>query len=141
MIFRRNKRKASILDMSPLIDCVLQLLIFFMLSSTFASPKVRIDLPESSISEGTTQNDSIVVTAGDDGGLFVNQAAATLDTLEALLKTELAKSRSGRVVFRGDKGSTYGVFSKVMEAARNAGAKKFDLAQSPGESGRAADGK
>ena len=38
MIFRRKKRKASILDMSPLIDCVLQLLIFFMLSSTFASP-------------------------------------------------------------------------------------------------------
>ena len=140
MIFRRNKRKASILDMSPLIDCVLQLLIFFMLSSTFASPKVRIDLPESSISEGTTQNDSIVVTAGDDGGLFVNQAGATLDTLEQLLRAELSSSESGRVVFRGDKGTTYGVFSRVMEAARRAGARKFDLAQSPGGDRRVSDG-
>jgi len=140
MLFHRKKRKASILDMSPLIDCVLQLLIFFMLSSTFASPKVQIDLPESSISEGSTQNDSIVVTAGEDGRLFVNQAIATIDTLEALLKTELAKSRSGRVVFRGDRDSTYGVFSKVMAAARKAGAKKFDLAQSPGEERGDADG-
>ena len=90
---------------------------------------------------GVVEREAIVVTAGLDGSLFVNQAAATLDTLEALLKTELAKSRSGRVVFRGDKGSTYGVFSKVMEAARNAGAKEFDLAQSPGESRRTVDGK
>lgn len=141
MIFRRKKRKASILDMSPLIDCVLQLLIFFMLSSTFASPKVRIDLPESAISEGTTQNDSIVVTAGGDGRLFVNQSTVSLDSLESVLKAELEKSRSGRVVFRGDKGSTYGVFSKVMEAARKAGAKEFDLAQSPEEDRKAPDGK
>lgn len=140
MIFRRKKRKASILDMSPLIDCVLQLLIFFMLSSTFASPKVQIYLPESSISEGSTQNDSIVVTAGLDGSLFVNQAGATLDTLEQLLRTELARSKSGRVVFRGDKGTTYGVFSRVMEAARRAGARKFDLAQSPSEGRRVSDG-
>ncbi len=140
MIFRRKKRKASILDMSPLIDCVLQLLIFFMLSSTFASPKVRIDLPESVISEGTTQNDSIVVTAGEDGRLFVNHSTVSLDRLESVLKAELEKSRSGRVVFRGDKGSTYGVFSKVMEAARKAGAKEFDLAQSPGEDRKAPDG-
>lgn len=141
MIFRRKKRKASILDMSPLIDCVLQLLIFFMLSSTFASPKVRIDLPESAISEGMTQNDSIVVTAGGDGRLFVNQSTVSLDRLESVLKAELEKSRSGRVVFRGDKGSTYGVFSKVMEAARKAGAKEFDLAQSPEEDRKAPDGK
>ena len=140
MIFRRKKRKASILDMSPLIDCVLQLLIFFMLSSTFASPKVRIDLPESTISEGTTQNDSIVVTAGEDGRLFVNQSRVSLDRLESVLKTELERSRTGRVVFRGDKGATYGVFSKVMEAARKAGAKQFDLAQSAGEERKAADG-
>ena len=141
MIFRRKKRKASILDMSPLIDCVLQLLIFFMLSSTFASPKVRIDLPESVISEGTTQNDSIVVTAGEDGRLFVNQSIVSLDRLETALQAELEKSRSGRVVFRGDKNSTYGVFSKVMEAARKAGAKEFDLAQSPGEGREVPDGK
>jgi biopolymer transport protein ExbD len=65
----------------------------------------------------------------------------SLDRLESVLKAELEKSRSGRVVFRGDKGSTYGVFSKVMEAARKAGAKEFDLAQSPEEDRKAPDGK
>ena len=127
--------------MSPLIDCVLQLLIFFMLSSTFASPKVRIELPETSISSGTTQNDSIVVTAGTDGGLFVNQSPVSLEAMESLLRVELGKSESGRVVFRGDKGVSYGVFSKVMEAARRAGARKFDLAQSPGEKSEGPNGK
>ncbi len=136
-MFQRKKRKASILDMSPLIDCVLQLLIFFMLSSTFASPKVRIDLPNTSISSGTTQSDSIVVTAGTDGGLFVNQSPVTLERMESVLRAELEKSESGRVVFRGDKAVSYGVFSKVMEAARRAGARKFDLAQSAGERGEA----
>ena len=141
MMFQRKKRKASILDMSPLIDCVLQLLIFFMLSSTFASPKVRIDLPETAISSGTTQNDSIVVTAGTDGGLFVNQSPVSLEAMESLLRVELGKSESGRVVFRGDKDVSYGVFSKVMEAARRAGARKFDLAQSPGEKNEGPNGK
>ena len=140
-MFPRKKRKASILDMSPLIDCVLQLLIFFMLSSTFASPKVRIDLPETSISRGTTQNDSIVVTAATDGGLFVNQSPVSLATMESFLRAELEKSESGRVVFRGDKSVSYGVFSKVMEAARRAGARKFDLSQSPGEKSEGPNGK
>ena len=140
-MFQRKKRKASILDMSPLIDCVLQLLIFFMLSSTFASPKVRIDLPQTSISSGATQSDSIVVTAGTAGGLFVNQSPVSLETMESFLRVELEKSESGKVVFRGDKTVSYGVFSKVMEAARRAGAKKFDLAQSPGEKDEGPNGK
>lgn len=140
MIFQRKKRKASILDISPLIDCVLLLLIFFMLSSTFASPKVGIDLPENSISQGTTESDSIVVTAAADGRLFVNQSLASLEALESLLRAKLEESGSGRVVFRGDKNVSYGVFVKVMEAARLAGARKFDLAQSPGEERGAPDG-
>lgn len=140
MIFQRKKRRASILDMSPLIDCVLLLLIFFMLSSTFASPKVSVDLPENSTAGGSTQGDSIVVTAATDGRLFVNQSLASLETLESLLRAKLEDSDSGRVVFRGDKGVSYGVFVKVMDAAKRAGARKFDLAQSPGVERGSPDG-
>ena len=86
---------------------------------------------------------------GDDSGLVrlvsirpdARVDRVSLAAMESLLRVELGKSESGRVVFRGDKDVSYGVFSKVMEAARRAGARKFDLAQSPGEKNEGPNGK
>jgi biopolymer transport protein ExbD len=128
MQFRRAKKPSTALDMGPLIDCVLQLLIFFMLSSTFMSPKVRIELPQATASDGATKPDSIVVTAGLDGRVFVNQDAVAIEGLEPVLRPLIDQSPTKAVIFRGDQAIPYGTFIQVIDAARRAGAKDLDIA-------------
>ena len=137
MQFRRVKKPATALDMGPLIDCVLQLLIFFMLSSTFMSPKMRIDLPHATASDGSTKPDAVVVTAGPDGRIFVNHNAVALERLEPTLRPLIEQTPMKLVVFRGDKSIPYGTFIQVIDAARRAGAKDLDIAHTvaPNEGG------
>ncbi len=119
------------MDMGPLLDCVLQLLIFFMLSTTFMSPKVSIALPdeiEKSQSDGTAKNDSVRISADKDGRIFVNQKEVEPNQLEQKLREALKKSPERKVLYYADKNSSYGLYMKVVNAARKAGAKKFDQA-------------
>ena len=114
--------------MGPLIDCVLQLLIFFMLSSTFMSPKVRLELPQATVSDGSTKPDTVVVTAAAEGLLFVNQHEVPIGRLEPTLRPLIESSQTKAVIFRGDKALPFGTFIQVIDAARRAGAKDLDIA-------------
>lgn len=124
------------MDMGPLLDCVFQLLIFFMLSSTFMSPKVSIALPKAGASEGPTDPNVVVVTATADGRVFVNQTETPLDLLRDRLGPLIEKSEKKTVSFRGDENIPYKVFVAVTDAARQSGARDLDIALSvPAEKG------
>lgn len=136
MQFKRVKKPSTAMDMGPLLDCVFQLLIFFMLSSTFMSPKVSIALPKAGAAQGQTDANAVVVTATADGRVFVNQQQTPLDLLRERLGPLIEKSEKKTVAFRGDENIPYKVFIAVTDAARQAGAKDLDIALSvPTEKG------
>ena len=129
MKFRRRKRTSAGLDMSPLIDCVLQLLVFFMLSSTFASPKVEIDLPESrNPDKGVTRNDATIITVDAEGHVYVNTELVDIDQLADKLEAVLRKKENKTVAFRGDNGTPLKTVVAVIDAAKRARAKPFAIA-------------
>ena len=131
MQFRRTKKPTTAMDLGPLLDCVLQLLIFFMLTSTFMTPKISIALPEATTSDGTTDPDVIVITATQQDGaprLFVNQEPVTIEHLEQHLEPLLKQSEHKAVVFRGDQDIAYQLFIRVIDGARRAGARNLDIA-------------
>ena len=110
-----------------MIDCVFQLLIFFMLSSSLVAPQIRISLPRADTKdEGNTPE--IVLTADAEGHFLLNQEPIRFDELQARLKPLLSRARSKVVTFRGGKKLDYEIFVKSVDAARAAGAVHLNVA-------------
>jgi biopolymer transport protein ExbD len=127
----RPRRTASSIDMTPLIDCVFQLLIFFMLSSTFLTPKLELALPEANPQGPFDRAEEVVVSIDAQGRLFVNHAPATFDRLADTLEAELAGKDEKVVTIRGDKTMAFDLFVRAMSAAQMAGARRVDVAHLP----------
>lgn len=77
---KRNGIKATI-DMTPMLDVVFQLIIFFLVSTTFAVlPGIKLKLPDSKTSESTS-NQGITITADNENKLYFNDKAVTMEEL------------------------------------------------------------
>lgn len=71
----------STIDMTPMLDIVFQLILFFLVSTTFAIlPGIKLNLPESKTAEGTSYK-GITITAEKNGVLFFNEKEVSLETL------------------------------------------------------------
>lgn len=129
MAFRlmRAKRPTVSMDMTPLIDCVFQLLVFFMLSSSFITPAIKLALPAAKPLEETDPIE-LAVTMSAAGELYVNNERCPLEALEERLRPLVARSTHKVVTFRGDKALQYELFVQALEAAKAAGAVSFDVA-------------
>ena len=80
MEFVRPKKVRLSLDMAPLIDIVFQLLIFFMLTSTFLNPAIQLKLPKA-IQADARQMEKIVVSVDGKGDIFVNTQPVSFPTV------------------------------------------------------------
>jgi len=127
---RHYKLTSGQLDMAPLIDCVLQLIIFFMLTSSFImQPGLNIKLPEAKTTEqGVPQ--PVLVSVTQNNAVFFKDRQVTVPELEALLAAEGKKGRFVMVV-KGDQAASHGLVVKVLDIARLAGAEKLIVATSP----------
>jgi biopolymer transport protein ExbD len=129
------RKSSPALDIGPMLDVVLQILIFFMLSSTFMSPKIKLALPEADSSDGPTLTDAVVVTASADGSLYVNDRVTGVSGLAAALRQALAQSTDNVVTLRGDERVPYKTIVAVIDASRKAGAASLDMAHGFKEQG------
>ena len=117
----RRQRKPVSIDMSPLIDCIFQLLIFFMLSSTFLTPAMKLTLP-SAASTDSAPDQFVMVTLGADDETYVNKERVTTAQLESKVRAALASAKEKVVTIRGDAKMPYERFVEALESARKAGA-------------------
>ena len=127
MQISRQKRTSLRMEMSPLIDCIFQLLIFFMLSSTMLAPAVDLDLPNAALA-ADVRAPEVVVTVDRSGRMFVNADEIGMEELGDRLRLLLSRARRKVVTYRGDAGSDHATFVKVLEAAQAAGADHVDVA-------------
>ena len=67
----RQRKPQMKMEMSPLIDCIFQLLIFFMLSSTFLTPSIPLSLPTAAAG-GPPQSQQVIITLDAEGKVFLN---------------------------------------------------------------------
>ncbi len=81
----RTGGRGSQVDMIPMIDIVFQLILFFLVSTTFALlPGISLQLPQSTTAEGG-QTSGLVITMSADGGLWLNEAPVTSQELDSRL--------------------------------------------------------
>jgi len=123
----RQRRPLLSIELSPLIDCVFLLLIFFMLSSTMLAPAIDLDLPDAAIASDV-QSPEMVVTVDRRGRVLLNGRELRMGELSERLAPLVSGSRRKVVTYRGDARSDHATFVRVLEAARAAGAKHVDVA-------------
>jgi len=131
MEFLRPKKSSLSLDMAPLIDVVFQLLIFFMLTSSFSHPALQLNLPKAK-EHDRKQTEEIVVSIDRAGSVFINNRKSSLGALMPELKPLLERNSKKSVHLRGDEKMPYGNFVEVMDLARQAGAKQINIVHESG---------
>ena len=122
----RSKRAGirSNVDMTPMIDIVFQLILFFLVSTTFAIlPGIKLKLPTSHTSEGTSLQ-GITITADADGLLFFNEKEVTMETLGgelAAFDTGDVKKDEFPVSLEADSEVTNGTIVGIFDVIRESG--------------------
>jgi biopolymer transport protein ExbD len=127
MQFRPQQQPDFAIDMTPMIDCVFQLLIFFLLSSSFVTPAVQLELPRSD-AEQPKAHAQVVVTLDAAGALFLNKEAVDRDRLHTSLKGLLRDDSKKPVTVRADKRLEYQKVLETILLVQQAGATRVRLA-------------
>jgi biopolymer transport protein ExbD len=112
--------------MAPLIDVVFLLLIFFMLTFAVQGQGMDISLPKGQSVE-TPSGESLVIKIGDDQKIMLNNKLVALEKLQEELENKLSVRSSKTVVIVAKQKSRYGLFAKVLDKSRLAGAEGFSI--------------
>lgn len=120
MEFNRRKKILVHLNITPLIDIVFLLLIFFMLSSNFiAQAGIKISLP-AVVTGKTYQKEDIIVTITKDNDLYLNEEEITIENLLDKLRVRLEETEKKTVIIRADETINLGLAVKIIDIAKQA---------------------
>lgn len=132
MNFRSERRDEVDLDITPLIDVVFLLLIFFMVSTTFEhNSEINITLPSSSKEVKEAKPDAVNVGLDAQGNVYINDRSlvnAQLETIKAALSDALVGLNEPPVIISADSNATHQSVVRVMDAARQLGLVKITFA-------------
>ena len=125
---RKSLYEEQELNMTPLIDCVFLLLIFFMVTTVFKQPySLQVVLPEAQ--QGViVEEKKLVATITQDGRMEINRHLVTLDNLEQVLLREKEGTRSLTLVVRTDQETPHKYLLDLFEVAKRVGIEKIPLA-------------
>jgi len=129
MAFRRRKREEPRVDLTPMVDVVFLLLIFFMISTTFVeTPGIEVKLPESSSKVIEKAPEEVKVFLSSRGEIFLQDEPVTLVQLQRRLREYGEKARQMTFLLLADKESRHGEVVALMDSAREAGFGKLAIA-------------
>jgi len=128
---RRGRRTPMAeINVTPMVDVMLVLLIIFMVTAPLLATGVQVDLPQSKASALEQDNDPVAITIDAQGGVFVDDVAVAADGLGPRLQQIAAASREPggpRIFLRADQGLDYGRVMQVMGEINRAGLRKVAL--------------
>jgi biopolymer transport protein ExbD len=119
------------LNMTPMVDVILNLLIFFMLGSRFAAEEQQVDIQLPKVSQAqplTAPPDDIVINVFADGHVVVDQKSLTADELESLLAEARRRYQDQSVLIRGDGKVDYQAVMDVLSICQKVEISKYSLA-------------
>lgn len=128
MEFERTRHRQIELGITPLIDIVFLLLIFFMLTSHFLLDEgIKIDLPPARTSEVESTRDLVIFLESDGRILFQDQVVR-IEDIESLLSAELQQDPGQTVMIRADRAVILEKAVGIMDAVKASGASRMMLA-------------
>ena len=123
-----KKTRTVVISITSLIDVVLLLLIFFMLTTNFVEqPGMKLDLPETESTVGES-TDELTVTISADGIIYLGNEQIALDSLKAALQKYTEENNTSSLVLKADKATPHGTVVQVMDIAKMSGLEKLIIA-------------
>ncbi len=123
----------SEINMVPLIDVMLVLLIVFMITAPLLTHSVNIDLPQASSPPAGTSPEVVTLAIDAEGRLYWNDALIASTELPARLAATAARTPQPELHLRADRDTRYQTLAEVMSQARSAGIEKMGFVTRPGE--------
>ncbi len=131
MEFRRRRRLERRLDITALIDVVLLLVIFFMISTSFiVQPGIKVKLPQAGTKEEGTPED-LVVLVTKEGDLYYGDTKVTDQELRDRLGRDVRAEGNSVLIIKADEEAMHGRVVKVMDMAKTEGINRLAIATTP----------
>lgn len=132
MNFKRRQYRRLSVDITPLIDVIFLLLIFFMISTTFiTAPGIHVNLPTADGKSNPKTTDPIEVTITEKSEVFINGRSTKLDAVNGALANAKKATKNNTVIIKADGNVRHQLVVDVMDAAKQAGITKLSIATRP----------
>ena len=130
MGFRRKIQESPKVDLTPMIDVVFLLLIFFMISTTFIErPGLNINLPASNSEQIKQNQKEVQVYLAENGDIYLHRDKITLDAFQRYLQNlSPAKTQKMTFLLMADKEARHGKVVQLMDVAKMAGFRNLAIA-------------
>ena len=119
------------INVTPLVDVMLVLLIIFMITAPMLQHEVEVDLPEVTNKPRTPSEEQLVLTVTKEGSVFLNNTAYTLEALRPQLQVLSQAQPDQEMFLRADAEVPYGTVVKVMDAVKKAGILRLGMITQP----------
>ncbi len=128
---RMRRRPMSDINVTPLVDVMLVLLIVFMVTAPLLTVGVQVDLPKTQASAIPGQDEPLTITIDSKGGVFLQETGVDLEQLVPRLTAIANGALDRRIFVRGDQAVNYGKVLEVMGVVNAAGFTKVALIGNP----------
>jgi biopolymer transport protein TolR len=128
-----NSYFMSDINVTPLVDVMLVLLIIFMVTAPMMMQGVSVSLPQTTSKPLQSEKDHLIITVDRSQQIYINDYKVALEALQAKLKKIFEGRTDQKVYLRADKTVPYGVVVRVMSEIKNAGVGKLGMVTEPPE--------
>lgn len=119
------------INVIPLVDIMLVLLVIFMVTAPMLVQGIDVDLPRTKASLVKTEEDALVLTVTKDREIFINRYPVELKELQNKLKRLMEARANKELLFKADQAVPYGVVVEVMAEVRSAGINQLGMITQP----------
>ena len=127
----------SEINVTPLVDVMLVLLVVFMVTAPLLTVGVPVDLPQTQAPPINEPKEPTVITVDKDGAIFIQETSVPIDTLVAKLQAITGANPEAVLYVKGDKAINYGRVLEVMSLVTAAGFHKVSLVAETPKIGKA----
>ena len=119
------------INVTPLVDVMLVLLIVFMVTAPMLTQGVDVNLPQANAKALRSDEERLVVTVDANSRIFVGKQPMKFNELSGSLQAIVARRADRQVYFRADRAVPYGFVVKVIAEIRNAGIERLGMVTEP----------
>lgn len=128
---RRTFSPMNEINVTPMVDVMLVLLVIFMVTAPLLTTGIPVDLPKTKAASLSEPIEPLTITVNADGKIFIQETEVVLEDLTTRLRDVTQNNAEARIYVRGDQGLNYGQIIKIMGLIGDAGFTKVALLTEP----------
>lgn len=128
-----NRRAMADINVTPLVDVMLVLLVIFMVTAPMMQQGVQVNLPKADTKAMTPAEETVIVTVDKSGKLFINKDEVPAADLRNRLTTMFASRAKKEVFLKADAGVPYGDVVRAMADIKGAGIERLGMVTEPAQ--------